>query len=332
MYMNVFAIIRRSIWAVILAACIIVGCLYLAFSQTFLTTAGLSHILQQSRIAETVREEVLLPKVLASTRSSDYSALLDDKTVTDAFNATITTEALNAKLTPAVDALQLWLNSKEPSIKFSITMSDLSNSFAAKLAESINAKVASLPQCTRQNTIADAENGVCRSPFITDKLLGEKINEAVKTDPALQENATLSQETVPLPPSSNDLPSYLNMFYAFTLVALGIMVLIGIWLLFKHRFAGIITIGTACLLAAGGLFAVSVLSHVAVARTDDPIASKIIFASVQSLTSILQQEVLFLGIGGIVMIAIGTGALIILKRRRASSSRMQLGDTTNPDA
>lgn len=329
MYMNVFAIIRRSIWAVILAACIVVGGLYLAFSQTFLTSAGLTHILQQSRLAETVKDEVLLPKVLASTRSSDYSALLDDKTVTDAFNAAITPDALNAKLAPAVDALQQWLNSKEPSVKFSISMSDLSDNFADKLGQKINAKVAALPQCTRQNTLADAENGVCRSPFITSELLGQKINEAIKSDPALQENVTVSQETLPLPASNNDLPSYLNMFYALTLVATGIMALISIWLLFKHRFAGIITIGAACILAAIALFAVSILSHAAIARADDPLLGKIVFASVGSLNSILQQEALFLASGGIAAIVIGSTLLVIFARRRKSRQAMHMSSEDN---
>lgn len=330
--MNVFALIRRSIWAVLLAACIVVGCAYLAFSQTFLTSVGLTHILQQSRLAETVREETLLPKVLASSRSSNYSALLDDKTVTEAFNAAITTDALNAKLAPAIDALQLWLNSKEPSIQFTISMNDLSDNFAAKLAESVSAKVAALPQCTRQNTLADVENAICRSPLITDMVLRANINEAIKSDPALKENITISSETIPELAelrSESSLPSYLNMFYAFTLVATAVMVLISLWLLFKHRFAGIITIGAACILAATTLLIGSAVSHAATAQINDPLLSKVIFAATQSLSGILQQYALLLAGGGIIAIIIGVVFLIVLSRRRRSRQTMHMSSEDN---
>lgn len=331
--MNVFAVIRRAIWAVLLAACVVVGCVYLAFSQTFLTSEGLTRIVAQSKLTETVKEETLLPRVLTSTRSSDYSTLLDDKLVTDTFNSTITTEALNAKLTPAIDALQLWLNSKEPSIQFTISMTDLSDQFAAKLTEGISAKVAALPACTRQNTLADAETGVCRSPLITEDVLRTNINQAITSDPTLRENVTITPENIPELTelrSESSLPSYLNMFYAFTLVTAGLGALITLWLLLKHRLAGIIAIGSAALLAAVILFAGATVSHAATARVSDPLASKVTFAATSSFATHLQPLMLSLVIGGIVTIIIATIALLIIKRRRASRETVSIPPTNAP--
>lgn len=327
--MNVFRIIRLSLWAMILAACATVAIGYLAFSQAFLSKEGLTKIVEQSHLAETARTDILLPRLLATTRSSDYSTLLDDKTVTDAFNEALPKEALNAKLEPAVNALHLWLNSKEPSVAFSIDMTDLSNNFANKLSEKINAKVAALPTCTARNTLADAENAVCRSPFITKETLMNQIDEAIKNDPELKSNSTITPETIALPRSAQtgggDLPSYLNMFYATSLIAAALAGLIVLWLLFKHRFAGIITIGAASLLAAAALAAGPLAAAPLTARlSGDELASKIAFAATHSLASNIQYYAVVLAGAGITAIIIGSLGAFFLARRRKAQAGMHL--------
>jgi hypothetical protein len=328
--MKVFAVIRRATWAIILSACVVVSCLYLAFSQAFLAPGSLDRVTRQSHLAQTVRDDILLPKVLASTRSSDYSALLDDKTVTDAFNSAITVDTLQNKLVPAIDAIQGWLDSKQPTVSFSISMSDLTDKFAQQLSEKLNTKIASLPECTTKNPIADAENGVCRSPFITKEALTEKIDQAVKNDSVLKENTTITPESTPAFSSvahrGTDIPGYLNMFYAVSLVTAGLAGLITLWLLAKHRFAGIVTIGAACVIAAAGLLAVALSLPNAVGKilSDDDLTKSIIFSAVQTLTGIIQNQVLFLGVGGIAAIIIGAGLMQYLSRRRKSHETMHM--------
>lgn len=325
--MNIFAHIRRFIWAVLLAACVAIGCGYLIFSQVFLSSQGLTHILEQSRLAETVKNETLLPKILANARSSSYAPLLDDTLVTNAFNATVTTEALNTKFAPAIDALQLWLNGKQPAIQFTISMADLSSNFAAKLAEGMGAKIDTLPQCTRQNTLADIKNLACRPPGITGQTFRAAIHTALKSDTALQETTTLHSEDIPQLTrfqSESNLPSYLSLLYIFTLITTGIAALISLWLLLKHRLAGIVTIGVACLFAMVVLLAAPIAFHAATAHITNPMQTKMIFAATTMLTANLQPYTLGLAITGVAAISLGLLGIFLLSRRK------QPPQTTSP--
>lgn len=334
--MNVFAIIRRSLWAVILAACIIWSGVYLAVWQTLLSADGLNTIVRQSRVADTVRQDILLPRVLATTRSSDYAALLDDQTVTAAFNEAVSADTLNTKLAPAIESLSLWLNSKEPAINFTIDLSDLSAAFADKLSSKIDAKLAALPPCTVRNTLADVQSGVCRSSIVSQKALSEQINQAIKNDPTLKENTTLTPQSADVSSAVRyrafDLPSYLNMFYGSSIIAAGIGALIILWLLFKHRFASVITIGVACMIAALGLFGGSIaLSHATLGLADDELASKVLFTAVRALESAAQTQALWLAIGGGAAIVIGSATIFILARRRTSRQTMHMSDSSPDD-
>lgn len=320
--MNIFAHIRRFIWAILLAACVAIGCGYLIFSQTFLSSQGLTHILEQSRLAETVKNETLLPKILANARSSSYSPLLDDALVTSAFNATVTTEALNTKFAPAIDALQLWLNGKQPAIQFTISLADLSNSFAGKLAEGMGTKIDVLPQCTRQNTLADIKNLACRPPGITGQTFRVAIHTALKSDAALQETTTLHSNDIPQLTrfqSESNLPSQLSLLYIFTFITTGIGALITLWLLVKHRFAGIVAIGVACLLAMAILLAAPSAMHTATAHITNPTQIKIVSASTTTLTASLQPYILGLAVGGVAAIILGLLGVFLLSRRNQSS-------------
>lgn len=327
--MNIFKIVRLVVWGALVAICIVITCLYLAINQTFLTRDGLTTVVKESRVADTVRSEILLPKILQTTRASDYSTLLDDKTVTEAFNSAVSTEVLTKKLQPAVDSLQKWLNSEEPKIVFSIDMSDLSDTFAATLADKVNTKVASLPRCTAQNTIAQAESGVCRSTVITANTLSKQIEEMIKTDPTLASNVTITPESIQLSPSiqrnGSDLPSYLNLLYAAAIVAAGVTALVSLWLLFKHRLAGVITLGASALLGGIGLFIIATLgAHAAGSFSSDSQVQQLARAGASAFEAAVQRQFILLFIGGIIALLIGVTAAILLRRRRASHQSMHL--------
>jgi hypothetical protein len=319
--MNVFKTIRLGLWSILLVLCVIIGGLYLAVSQTFLSPTSLATIVNQSHLADTVRSTILLPKILASTRNSNYSPLLDDKTVTDAFNTAVTTDTLNKKLTPAVNSLQAWLDSQQPTVSFSIDMSDLSNTFADQLSQSVNAKISLLPLCTLRSTMDDAENGVCRSPYITQAALAQKINDAIKNDPALKDNMTITPDAIKLSSSvkqpGQDLPEYLNMFYAVSIVAAGIAGLVTLWLLFKHRLAGIITVGIAGLLAGILLYITAIIGVQAVGTlSTDELVQQVARTGSNIFAAALQKEALILMIGGAVMALVTSAIVIIISRRR----------------
>lgn len=321
--MNTFKVARLGIWGVILATCLSVAGLYLAVHQTFLVGDSLQHIVKESRIAETVREEVLLPKILQTTRASDYSSLLDGQTVTDAFNEAVSTETLNAKLKPAALAIQKWLNSEEPEVSFSINMTDLSDSFANTLSKKVQSKVAALPACTLRNSLSDAQSGTCKSSLVTPEALAERINTLIANDSTLASNTTITPATLNLPTSSgaaSDIPSYLNLFYALSLVALGITVVVSLWLLLKHRLSGIVTIGAGALLAGMGMFLVSVVGpqRLGIVSSDSQV-QQVLRAGSSGLEANLQQLSVTLGVVGLVLIVGGAIGLLIIKKRFQSS-------------
>lgn len=330
--MNIFKGIRLGIWSIILAACIVIGGLYLAVSQTFLTTKSLNTIVADSKLSETVRSEVLLPKVLQTTRASDYAILLDDKTVTTAFNEAVSTDVLNKKLEPAVDSLQKWLNSKEPTVDFSISMADLDDNFAKKLSTKVNEKYSSLPSCTLRNTLADAESGVCRSSLVTKEALSQKINDIITLDSSLQENTTITPESIQLSTAlqrtGSDLPTYLNMFYAASIIAAGIAVFISLWLLLKHRLSGIIAFGGASVLSSIALFVIAVVgTSQAGAISTDPQVLQVARAGSSTFEAALQQQVTILLGVGILLVIVGIVAKILLRRHAKPKQSLHLSDS-----
>jgi hypothetical protein len=318
--MNVLATIRRILWSIILAACITVCSLYLVVSNVLLSGNNLQKITKESSITQTIRDDVLLPRVLESAKSSQYSTLLDEKTVTKAFQDSISTDDLSKKLTPAVDALQEWLNSKRPDVTFSIDTSDLADRFASKLSAAVSAKIKALPACNYTNTTVDAESGVCRSPFVSQTELDETIKRTINNE-STAKNATITQDTIQLPrearQAGQDLPTYLNMLYSATVVTAGIGALITLWLLLKHRLAGIVTIGAACVLAGVTLFVATSAVRAVVASLDgDPLIGHLVLSISSLVTDAIRYAGLLLVGGGLVAIVLGVVALVILGRRK----------------
>lgn len=331
--MNVFRLIRRALWSIMMALCIVVACVYLAFSQVFLAPGGLAKIVKQSSLASNVRNDIILPQILSLTKSSQYAGLLDDKTVTDSFNAAVSDDTINNKLTPAIESVSSWLNSKEPDVTFSVSMSDLSSSFADQLSNRVSTKIATLPTCTYRNTQADAENGVCRSPLLTSQAVSKEINDTIKNNPALGQSVAVTPESFPALSSksanNSNLPSYLNMLYSLSLVSAGLIVLVGIWLLFKHRLGGIVTLGAACIMAAIGLFVVAqTLSHFAAQPSSDSLMHNFIVVAIQSLRTVLDQQIQWLALGGIIAVVLASALIIILHRRRKSRETMHMSRPT----
>lgn len=330
--MNTFKVIRLSIWSILLAVCAGASLLYLAISSTLLTQQGLEKIVKESKLAETVREEVLLPKILQTTKGSDYASLLDEKTVTNAFNQAVPADKLNEKLAPATAAMQRWLDSKEPELVFQIDMSELSDDFAARLSENVDAKLASLPKCTRQNSLADAETGICQSSLVSKEALTNKISELIQTDATLKENLVLTPDSVGLSAatqgSAGDFPTYLNMYYAFAIITAGLVGMIALWLLFKHRLAGIVALGGAGLLVGIGLFiSATVISTSAGTFSSDTYLQLVARTGTTLLESTLQTYALIATGIGFGLVIIGTISLILLSRRHKSHQTMHMSSS-----
>lgn len=317
--MNVLATIRRIIWGIILGICITVAALYFAFSNTFLTGNGLHQVISKAQVSQTIRDDFLLPKVLEGIHASQYSQFLDDAAVTKAFNEALPSETLDTKLTPAIDSLQAWLNSKEPAVNFTIDTSDISANFISKLSQTASTKYASLPRCTFANTLIDAERGLCQSPLVSKEDLAAAITRTVERDPALN-TATFTQETITLSPSvkqaGHSLPDYLNIAYGLSIIAAGVAVLVTLWLLFKHKLAGIVTIGLAGLLAGLLLFIAATAIPLTVPNFGgDPLPSNLLLGAARLLADTIKQYSLIIAAIGFLLGVIALITMVIMSRR-----------------
>lgn len=328
MGMNVLATIRRIIWGIILGSCITVALLYLAFYQTFLSGDGLHKIVSKSQAAQTVRDEFLLPTIIEGVKASPYASFFDDATITKAFKEAVSVETLNDKMAPAIDSLQAWLNSKEPSINFSIDTSDMSASFIEKLAQAADKKFTTLPQCTRYNTLIDAENGICQSPLVSKDELKAAITRTIENEPSLR-TSLITQETIILPSSAqrvgHSLPDYLNIFYGLSIIAGGVSLLVLLWLLLKHRLQGIMTIGFGCLLAAILLFGAATTLPLAMPSFEsDQLINNLTLGAVRLFTDTLRQYALVVGGVGFIIGVISSITLVFINRRRKPAGAIHL--------
>ncbi len=332
--MNTFAIIRRVIWGLLLSGCIVIGGFYLALSQTILTKDGLRTVVTESKLADTVRDDVLLPRILQATRGSTYASLLDDTTVTKAVETAIPSDRLNKMLDPAVDATWRWLNSQEPEVHFSIPATSLSTSLATTLDKQVAAKVANLPACTLLSAYLDAETGLCQSRRINTEALTEKIQQIIKQDAMLDNQNVLTPESTgikaALSGSASDLPSYLNMLYALSLVTAVAGGLITLWLLAKHRFAGIITIGGAGILAGISLYIVGIVATTRTGTLSDNTQLQLVARSaITLLNQTINHYALLVAGAGIIVAAIGSIGLYFWKKHHTDYQSVHLSDASD---
>ncbi|OGL22578.1 hypothetical protein A2707_04650 [Candidatus Saccharibacteria bacterium RIFCSPHIGHO2_01_FULL_45_15] len=334
--MTIFKAIRLAVWSTIFAAAIATAGIYLAVAQTLLTTDGLNKIITESQAANTIRTDTILPKVLQGTQSSEYVTLLDDKTVTAAVNETFTTDKITSKLEPAVTSFHNWLDSKEPSITFSISTTDLTDEFARTLSQKVVEKYKAAPTCTFQNTRAEALAGECRSQFVTDESLASTIQQIIKSDASIKEITTITPDSLAVPTTiksiADDLPTYLNMFYALSIIAAGIAVLVGAWLLLKHRLNGFVALGGGALLAGVTLL---VATGAGIRRleaiSDDAQTQQVIRAMTTMLSTHIRTEVLILVGSGVVLIIIGIVGKILMRRYAGSHQSLHLSSEDNKD-
>lgn len=327
--MTIFKAVRLGIWSLLFAVAITTVGSYLAISQSVLTTEGLNKIVTKSQVADTIRTGTILPKVLEATQSSEYATLLTDKTVTAAVNETFTTAELTRKLEPAVTSFHDWLDSKEPSISFSISTADLTEEFAATLSKKAVESYKVVPTCSVQNTRTQALAGQCRSPFITESSLADAVQQAIKSNSSIEETAAITPNSIVIPATiksiGGDLPTYLNIFYALSIIAAGVALLIGLWLLLKHRLNGFIALGASGLLASGFLFTVATIgSRSAETLSNDAQAQRVAHVAAELVTASIHTQIFVLVMAGIALIIIGAAAKLFIARYHRSHGSLHL--------
>ncbi len=319
--MNVFRVIRRSLWGALLAALLLVGCVYLALAATLLSASSLTAISHQAGLATTIRNDMILPHLIAVAQQSDYAHLLDKKTITTAFNAAVPQATLEDRLAPAITATRDWLDSKQPDISFTIDTTDISQHFTTNLSKAVADNIKQLPACNYENSLADAEYGVCQSPYISAKELTKAVHEAIDAQPQLQLSSITADDinvSTATRQATKNLPDYINILYAASLLTAGLALLVALWLLSKHHLSGLITIGgalvaLAIVLYVGSLFIVSLPDYMPQTDVLQPLTK----AASGSLQQQLQREAISIGGLGLLGILVFGGLKLLLNKHRS---------------
>lgn len=320
--MDILAIIRRSISAAVATALLLVGCAYLVVSTTLLTTAGLKNISQQAKLTEIIRSDLVLPHLITQAENSSYSHLINQSAVTKAFNQAVPSSALEPKLDPAIEATRAWLDSKSSDISFVIDTSDQAEDFKSALIKQVNQNVAKLPACTYDNTLSEAQYGICKSPYISSLDIQTEIADSIDSNPSLQ-LSKISSDSFAIPDSSlkltRNLPDYINMLYALSLLTSGIAAIICLRLILRHKLNGLITLGFICLALSLIIFIVSLLITPLVTSWELPgFTQSLASATAESFKAQMQRQSIALGGIGVIIVVVLSLIKLAVSRWRSS--------------
>lgn len=321
--MRTFAIIRLALWSVLLGACLVVVLLYFTLANTVLDTKKLSTAAQQSDIYSTIRTDIITPRIVDAVQSTDYGTVADTAMVSSVVNQVFTDAKVETAFKPAVSSLQQWLDSKQSSVDFTLSVDTEMKDFTKALSAKVAAKIATLPACTYLNSYDDAFNGTCKTPDLAPADYEKLITASLQSNPDI-EKATFSANEVNLPATivsaTSNIPDYINMLYAAAILAGGLSIAIALWLLFKKWLAGIISIGAAGLLASIALFVttsiVSTLPNQYVLPKGYTSVAK---AFIQLITEQMASFATTIGISAAIVILCASGILYLLHRRKKAA-------------
>lgn len=337
--MKVLKLIRLSIWCALIAACISIIVLHLSISQVVSEPSQLRKIARQANTYEIVRSDILTPRILKEAQDAGYAELIDKPVVQKAVDKSFSDENLDTLLVPATESMANWLGSKQPDATFSIDASKQLTVLTDTLAAEITAKMLELPPCSFRNTLSDVATGKCLVPGLEEKEIRSGIITALRAQPTIQEG-TLSSEQLNVPDpvisKTRNLPEYLNMLYSAAIFSGGILILSSLWLLFKHRFRGVATIG------AGGLLA-TLIVFLAQANFVGTVNTLVLDPGYQELTRALARATAveiralllpLLGVSAALTVVGAAGWFIVRRRRQAATrtSRVHFNESSSDDS
>lgn len=324
--MKILKILRLSIWSLLLALCVVIGGAYLAIQQNLLSSDGLKNVTAQSNIPATVRDDILTPKVYAAVQQSDMAAFIDKSAVERIVGEVANDEVLTQKMSPAFVSLEEWINGNRTDVDFTIDIADTVTAIAGKLTDTAVATYQALPACTLRNTQSDAQSGTCRPATVTESAFRSAaerdVNQAIQSA-----DTTITQDSVPyfssITTSGANVPKFLNIFYAVSLVALAVGALVILWLLFKHRFVGITAIGAGLLIASLLLLLTTVITPRMISSVPESLPRPLVTTTVETLNTQLLQLSGYMAIVGAISIVTGASFTVLLSRRRLQRATMQ---------
>lgn len=321
---------RLLIWGIVLAVCLFVVGLQLSTSRTVLDRQTLGSWFDQGNGYEKLRDAKITPQIIRSIKESDIEGVnfISDDMIRHATTATLTPEVMREKFSPALDSVAGWIDSKNSDISFSISVESERKTFIQHLSREVVTGLRKIPICTYLNTFEDAAEARCRlSTFVPETLatsITDELNSTANSIPVI--SGTLTESTFELPASvtakTRHIPNYLNMLWAASLVAAGVLVLATIWLLVKHRGNGLLALGGGSVVGGIGLVIAAGVVRQA-SWTNDTAFQSLQTAASQSIAGELTRNgTLAIGIGVVcLMVGVGVGLLL---RRHKTGQRLHL--------
>lgn len=318
--MKFFKFVRLSLWCGIVAVCIVIVLLNYSVSQITNDPAALQGIARSANTYEIVRDDILTPRILKEAQDAGYTELVDAQAVRVAVDKSFDDTSLDTLLAPATESLSSWLASKQPDATFRVEARQQLNKLTDTLATTITAKILAQPACSYWSTSADVATGQCHLSTLTEQDIRTGIVTALQSQPTIKDGV-LSSDQLAIPDSvvekTRNIPEYLNMLNSAAIFAAGILVLSTLWLLLKHRLAGIATLGISGLIAALGIYVaqnsfVAVVNSYALEPGYQELAHALAQATATEIRTLLWP---LAGISALLAI-LGSSGWFALRRRR----------------
>lgn len=162
----------------------------IAFNQTIGQPTFVKQVLREAQLYSTLSE--LAIDHLQLDANNQQTGL-----ITQAMQETITPDVVQNNLEQILDDVYAWLDQDTPTLKISINIQPIRDSFVANLRPKLSTELASLPECTYANppTSSDPLSANCLPPGTdVNAVVEQAIQQIINSGEILQQNEISSQD------------------------------------------------------------------------------------------------------------------------------------------
>lgn len=294
-----------------LAACFAIVLYHNAAETSVLNGAETKRRLAASTSYGVLRDTVLAPYLMrAVTERYPNNKLVDTQLVRETLKDTVSTQDMQRRFEPVVDATYSWLDSKASDIQYSVSFADKQDTFYKVFEKKIAKKIAALPVC--DTAVYPPEDAVlektCIPSYVTPGEATNALMGNVRSTPL--PIATISNDTFPLEPGLKSrldtLPRYANYLWALNLLAIGVAIFGVVAVIWSRRSLGIMALGIALLLAGGAILfgQAAAVQAVTSGFGNDPMIQSVKNALLPPFTTAVNWRAITSVVVGIVLIAL----------------------------
>lgn len=324
--------VRLGLYAVIIAVCVTVVGTYWTMQSTVLQKGSLGRWAKQSNSYASIRDALFTPKITEAVNDAKPNGfgLLPDNDIRAAINHAITPNDVAAKSQPALDAIHAWLDSKADTIEFSIPTADLRSRVITNLTDELSRELQRAPICSFNNSYSDIENGLCQYGAAFSEQIKQVLVDALESNLARHDTNTITASDITIPASiargTKNLPDILNLLYMAAIFCGGLLALALLWLIVRHRAAGLIALGSGGIIGVIGMLSVvAVITSTLVRSAKLSPFSAFIGAANRDMTSVTWQHALWIASGSLLLLLLGIAIILLLRKRQRNHQTLHFG-------